>query len=390
MKSLACAALAVCVSVVVSAQAGGGRLLVLSKGALTLSVVDPSTLKVLGTVPSGPDPHEVAVSPDGRTAYISNYGAADTITVVDLAAMAPLPPIDMGALHQPHGLMFAAGKLWFTAEGAKVVGSYDPASRKIDLILGSGQDRTHMVLASADGSRIVTSNVQSATLSFFERTAGGPGRGGPPAGGPPRGGAPGGPPATPGGPPPPGGRGGPAQGNWSIVVVPVGRGAEGFDISPDGKQLWAANAQDGTISVVDVATKAVTETLQANVMGANRLKFTLDGKHVLVSTLSGPDVVVLDAATRKEIKRIPVGRGAAGYRDGARRRAGLRGLHARQLRGRDRPFVARRRRPYSGRTAARRARLGRVAIIRAFPPVPTSSGSVGRAACMQSCGRPPN
>ena len=45
-----------------------GTLLVLAKSDLTLSVVDPATLKVLGQVPSGPDPHEVIASTDGRTA----------------------------------------------------------------------------------------------------------------------------------------------------------------------------------------------------------------------------------------------------------------------------------------------------------------------------------
>jgi YVTN family beta-propeller protein len=56
----------------------------------------------------------------------------------------------------------------------------------------------------------------------------------------------------------------------------------------------------------------VVETIQANVGGANRLKFTPDGKRVLVSTLGGPDVVVLETATRRVAKRIPIGHGAAG------------------------------------------------------------------------------
>jgi YVTN family beta-propeller protein len=57
------------------------------------------------------------------------------------------------------------------------------------------------------------------------------------------------------------------------------------------------------------------------VKGANRLKFTLDGKTVLISLLSGPDLVVLDAGSRREIKRVKIGRGAAGIQmnpDGSR------------------------------------------------------------------------
>ena len=284
-------------------------LLVLSKSDLTLAIVDPATLKVVARMPSGPDPHEVAASADGRFAYISNYGfgSYNTITVVDLAAQKTLRTIDLGALHGPHGLDFAGGKLYFTAEANKVIGSYDPSTEKIDWIMGTGQDRTHMVWVSHDLKRIITSNVNSATMSVLDQTmVGGPGRGGPPPGGPPPG---------------RGGRGGPPMPNWSQTVIPVGRGAEGFDVSPDGREVWAANAQDGTVSVIDLAARKVVATLDVHVNGANRLKFTPDGKRVFVSCLGGPDLVIIDAAGRTEIKRLKIGTGAAGIEmqpDGAR------------------------------------------------------------------------
>ena len=52
--------------------------------------------------------------------------------------------------------------------------------------------------------------------------------------------------------------------------------------------------------------------IPANVMGANRLRVTNDGKRVLVSILRGGDLVVLDTSTRKEFKRMSLGKGAAG------------------------------------------------------------------------------
>lgn len=286
-------------------------LLVLSKGDLTLSIVDPATLKVIARMPSGPDPHEVIASADGKTAYISNYGggAYNTITVVDLVAHKTTGTIDLGALRGPHGLTFVGGKLWFTAEAAKAVGSYDPATNKIDMVLGTGQDRTHMVYVMEDLKRIITSDVSSATMTIIDKTAGGRGPGGPPPGG-----------KGPGGPPP-GGRGpnGSPNGNWEETHVAVGRGAEGFDIT--GNQLWAANAQDGTISILDLSQKKVTQTLNADVNSANRLKFTPDGKLALVSVLSGPDLSIFDVATRTLKKKIPIGHGAAGIEmqpDGSR------------------------------------------------------------------------
>src|ERR1700680_1200174 len=121
-------------------------LLVLAKHDNTLAIVDPSSLKVLSRIPVGNDPHEVIASADGKTAYVSNYGfgAYHTLAVVDLIAQRAFPSIDLGALRGPHGLAFAGGKVWFTAEAAKAIGSYDPATKHIDWILGTGQDRTHM------------------------------------------------------------------------------------------------------------------------------------------------------------------------------------------------------------------------------------------------------
>jgi DNA-binding beta-propeller fold protein YncE len=283
-------------------------LLVLAKSDNTLAIVDPVSLKVVARMPSGPDPHEVAASADGKFAYISNYGggAYNTITVIDLVEQKALPAVDLGALRGPHGLVFAGGKVWFTAEGAKVIGSYDPAAKKVDWVLGTGQNRTHMIFVSEDLKRMVTSNVSSATMTFIEKSAGG-GRGPGPGQGPGQGRGP-----DPGRGPGRGGPGGGPQGDWDETVVAVGRGAEGFDVSPDGKQLWAANAQDGTISILDVSGKKVVQTLAADVMGANRLKFTPDGRLVFVSTLSGADVSIFDAATRAVVKRVKVGRGAAG------------------------------------------------------------------------------
>jgi YVTN family beta-propeller protein len=285
---------------------------VLSKGDHTLSIVDPSTLKVVARLPVGEDPHEVIASADGKFAYASNYGGGgyNTLAVLDLISQKALPSIDLGPLRGPHGLTFVGGKLWFTAEAAKCIGRYDPSTKKVDWILGTGQNRTHMIFVFEDLKRIITSNVGSATASIIDKTAGpgGPGfQGNPNAPPPPNAGV-----RRPMGPP---------GGDWDETAIVVGRGGEGFDVSPDGKELWVANAGDGTVSIIDLTTKRVIQTLSANVSGANRLKFTPDGKRVFISSLRGSKVVILDAATRQDVNRIEIGHGAAGIQmqpDGSR------------------------------------------------------------------------
>lgn len=272
-------------------------LLVVEKRANALDIIDPTTLKFIAKVEVGEDPHEVIASADGRVAYVSNYGGErstlHSIAVVDLVHDRALPAIDLGALYGAHGLDFAGGELYFTVETNKAIGRYNPSTRQIDWVLGTGQDRTHMVWVARSLDKIVTSNVRSATMSVIQLVAPARGEPGPPGGG--------------------------DQRLWEVTNVPVGRGGEGFDVSPDGREIWTANAEDATVSIIAFATNKVIETVPIAVKGANRLKFTPDGKYVFVSGLGGgsgasaaPDVVVLDAKTRKEVKQLQLGGGAAG------------------------------------------------------------------------------
>ncbi|HEY2819513.1 MAG TPA: hypothetical protein VGJ06_00620 [Candidatus Acidoferrum sp.] len=295
-------------------QTPSPALLVLEKNDGTMAMVDPASMKVVARVPAGTDPHEIVASTDGRVAYISNYGGTDselhTISVVDLLAHKELPAIDLGALHSAHGLFYAGDKLYFTVETNKAFGRYDPAAKSIDWVLGTGQDRTHMVYVFQDLQRIVTSNVNSGTISVIEHVDG-PSFGPPPGAG----GGPGGP--GPGGPPPGMPPGGPRK-TWKITNVPAGQGVEGFDVSPDGKEIWAANAGDGTVTIIDVASKTVKATVPISVNRANRLKITPDGKQVLISGLGGGpsagggNVEIVDAATHHEIKSLDLGGGSGG------------------------------------------------------------------------------
>ena len=256
-------------------------LLALSKADHTLAIVDATTLKVMSRIPVGSDPHEVIASPDGKSAYVSIYGGGSLheINVIDLVAQKPLLTVDTRPLFGPHGLAFADSKVWFSAEGSKAVGRYDPVTNKVDWCMGTGQDRSHMIYVTPDAKKIYTTNVNAGTVSILtsqDRPSDG------------------------------------AHREWKQTVVPVSKGSEGFDVSPDGRELWTVSAGDGSIAVIDLSTNKVSATIDAKVLGANRLVFTPDGKRVLISSLRSGNLYVFDVESHKEIKRIHIGSGGAG------------------------------------------------------------------------------
>ena len=262
------------------------RLLVLLRDASALAIVDPVAGTVLGRVPTVRNPHEVTASADGKLAFVASPSGG--ISVIDLEAQTELRRLDIGPGSEPHDVRFAGGKLYFTAEGYKVIGRYDPRTDQVDWLLGIGQDSTHMLVLSQDHNTIFTANRGSNSVTVVEDVAAGPP-------------------------------------NWRVTAIPVGgEFPEGIDLSPDGREVWTATRNDGGVSIIDVATKEVVQRLNLNMEGANRLRFTPDGKRVLIS--AGSSLVVLDAVARTEITRLDLAPNAVLVQpDGSRAYAALRG-----------------------------------------------------------------
>ena len=122
--------------------------------------------------------------------------------------------------------------------------------------------------------------------------------------------------------------GGPSETTLSVIPVPGDR-PEGIDVSPDGQEVWTATRNDGGVSIINVATKEVVQSLDLEMQDANRLKFTRDGR-VLILDGEAATLVVLDAASRSVIKRISMAQMDTGdgailvSRDGTRAYVGLR------------------------------------------------------------------
>ncbi|MGD9562149.1 MAG: YncE family protein [Pyrinomonadaceae bacterium] len=245
-------------------------LAVLNKSDATLAIVDPIEMKVTAKVPTGDSPHEVVLSADGKTAFVANYGAqipGSSLSVIDLTTAKEVRRVDLSPLLRPHGIQVIGGKVYFTAETNRMIARYDPATNKVDWMMGSGQNGTHMIAGSADQKRFYTANIGSNTVTAFE---------------------------FPNAPPPSQSR---------IIHIPVGQQPEAIDLSPDGKEVWAGLNAEGKIDVVDTATHRSVAKID---IGGRpyRVKFLPDGKSVLCTMAATKELLIIDAATRKEIKRI--------------------------------------------------------------------------------------
>jgi YVTN family beta-propeller protein len=233
--------------------------------------VDLSTLKAVATIPTGDGPHEVAVSDDGKVAVVANYGTAPnpgtTLSVIDVPAHKELRRFALPGLLRPHGITAVGSRFWFTAEGSRVIARYDADKDRIDLVSGSGADTTHMIIVPRGERTIYTANIGSNSVTVFDVS------------GAPR--------------------------SITMKQIPVIKGPEGIDLAPDASELWVASrTPNGGISVINPAKGEVTQTIATTTKMANRVKFTNDGKWVLVSDPSSNLVLVYDAATKEVIKNV--------------------------------------------------------------------------------------
>lgn len=244
-------------------------LLVLNKNEASLTILDPNDLKILGKVAVGDSPHEVVASADGKLAFVANYGAqtpGNSLSVIDLKTKKELRRVQLSPLFRPHGIQEIGGKIYFSAESNRAIARFDPETNKVDWLMGTGQNASHMVVGSSDQKRFYTANIGSDSVTMFEFANV------PPA---------------------------PSQ----ITHIAVGKQPEAIDLSPDGKEVWVGLNQEGAIDIVDTAAKKAVEKIK---LGERpyRVKFTPDGKQVYATMPNTKEIIVIDAATRKETKRM--------------------------------------------------------------------------------------
>jgi len=244
-------------------------LLVVRKTADALDFVDPGSGLRLASVSLGHAPHEVGVSPDGRLAAVSNYGTRErpgaTLSIVDLEQARELRRIDLSPHSRPHGVAwFAPDRIAVTAEGSGRLLVVDPGSGRIVSALETGQDVSHMVAVTGDGTRAFVTNIGPGTTTALDLATG-----------------------------------------RKLGDVATGGGSEALALAPDGRELWVAARADGQIAIVDTASLAVTARLPLPGIPI-RIAITPDGATALVTCAGSSELVVFDVASRRERARLRV------------------------------------------------------------------------------------
>jgi YVTN family beta-propeller protein len=238
--------------------------LVASNAESSVAIVDAKTLREVARLPTGEGPHEVAVSPDGRLAYVANCGSAGTtVSVLDLVSRTVRARFDL-APHRPHDLTVSGdGSLLFVAcAPSRSLLEVNAATGVTQKVWETGQEGGWMVTVSPDSRKLYAANYEGGSVSVIDRASG------------------------------------------SVRTISLGAGPMGIDVSPNGRELWVANANANTITVVDVASDRLLATFPSGDKGPVRLRFTADGKRVVVPHDEGKSLVVFDAGKRSIVGRV--------------------------------------------------------------------------------------
>lgn len=251
------------------AQGAKPALIVLNKSDAQASIVDLATATIVRTFPTGDGPHEVAVSPDGTTAVVTNYGnqaPGSSLTVLDLAGKAAPRTIALGDWRRPHGIVWLRDgrRVLVTSELGKALLVVDVAAGAVATAIPTEANLSHMVALSPDERTAYTANIGSGSVSKVDLAAG-----------------------------------------KTVQVKVTGKGPEAIDVSPNGKEVWAADRNLDYLTILDAATMDSLGALPT-MRFPNRLKFTRDGTRALVSNAAAGTITVYDVAKRAQVGTITI------------------------------------------------------------------------------------
>jgi len=249
-----------------------GTVVVSNMSDNTVTVIDVADGRVAATLPTGEGPHEVAISRDGRTALVSNYGVrgkpGHTITVIDVAKATVVRTLTLETVRRPHGMAFLPGDtiVAVSSETTQQVALVDVRSGTVLRLLPTRGRTSHMVALTARADRLFTGNIADGTISMVD-----------------------------------------VSGRDSTVTVKVARQPEGIAVAPDGSVVWAGSNQDSIVVVVDARRGVAVDTIRGFGL-PYRIAISADGALAVVTDPAKGEVRGYDVQDRRERFRVVVPR----------------------------------------------------------------------------------
>lgn len=242
-----------------------GTLVVTNKAPSTATIVDVASGRTLATLPTGTNPHEVVLSPDGSLAVVTDFGGPRrTLTVIDVPGLRVARTVDLGENRAPHGIAFLPGErlVAVTCEQTRTVVIVDVVEGAVRHVVPTDANGSHMVGVTADGTRGYTGNMRDHTVSELDLATNRVVR------------------------------------SFAVPAVP-----EAINVTPDGKEVWVGSNQTGQVSVLEPATGTVTKAAEG-LKWPYRMLFTPDGRQVIVPDPTLHEVRFIDRAARRETGKL--------------------------------------------------------------------------------------
>lgn len=256
-------------------RSGRGLLVVVSQGNHTVSMIDPDSGRTLAVLPTHEiRAHEVAVSPDGRFAYLPIYGNSGvglpgtdgrSIEILDLEKKALTASIDLGRPVRPHCAKFGPDSLLYvSAELDNSVDVIDPAQGKRVASISTQRPESHMLAITKDGRRAYTANVESGTVSVLDLVARKP-----------------------------------------LAVIPVAERVQRISLSVDDRWVFTADQRQPRLAVIDTSSQKVARWVSLPAIGYGSAP-TSDERSLLVALPAAGQVAVVDLARMTVARTIAV------------------------------------------------------------------------------------
>ena len=286
----------------------------------TVSVIDTATNMVVATIPVGEYPFGIAVTPDGKHAYVAN-NLSGNVSVIDTTTNTVVATVPVGTPFLTGVAVTPDGKHVYIAKALApgtpgTVSVIDTATNTVEAAtIGVGSD-PGAVAITPDGKHVYVTQdnsvsvidtasntvVATVTVNFADAVA-----------------------ITPdgkhayvtegSGPQNPGTVSviDTATNTVEAVTIPVGTNPSGVAVTPDGTHVYVTNPQSYTVSVIATATNTVVTTVGVGVgYFPQGVAVAPDGKHAYVAnnnnTTTGT-VSVIDTATNTVVATVPVGFG---------------------------------------------------------------------------------